>query len=90
MAVPTVTGSAEFEVPPGTQSGRTFRLEGKGMPELDRRRRDRYGDLYVHVQVYVPESLNEAQREALETFAEAGGEEVEPPQSFFDRLKNSL
>ncbi len=90
VAVPTVTGSAEFEVPPGTQSGRTFRLEGKGMPELDRRRRDRYGDLYVHVQVYVPESLNEAQREALETFAEAGGEEVEPPQSFFDRLKNSL
>ena len=90
VAVPTVTGSAEFEVPPGTQSSRTFRLEGKGMPELDRRRRDRYGDLYVHVQVYVPESLNEAQREALETFAEAGGEEVEPPQSFFDRLKNSL
>jgi molecular chaperone DnaJ len=91
VEVPTVTGSAEFEVPAGTQSGRTFRLEGKGMPELDRRgRRGRHGDLYVHAQVYVPESLNDEQREALEQFAEAGGEDVEPPQSFFDRLKNSL
>ena len=90
VTVPTVTGNAEFEVPPGTQSGRTFRLEGKGMPELDRRHRNTFGDLYVHVRVYVPESLNDDQTEALEQFAEAGGEDVEPPQSFFDRLKRSL
>ena len=90
VEVPTVDGSAEFDLPAGTQSSRTFRLEGKGMPRLDRRRRGSYGDLYVHVQVYVPESLNDEQREALAAFAEAGGEEVEPSQSFFDRLKNSL
>ncbi|MFB6168696.1 MAG: DnaJ C-terminal domain-containing protein, partial [Haloferacaceae archaeon] len=90
VEVPTLDGSAEFDLPAGTQSGRTFRLEGKGMPRLDRRRRESYGDLYVHVQVYVPESLNDEQREALSAFAEAGGEEVDPSQSFFDRLKNSL
>jgi molecular chaperone DnaJ len=90
VEVPTVDGSAEFDLPSGTQSGRTFRLENKGMPELNRRRRESYGDLYVHVQVYVPESLNDEQREALSAFAEAGGEEVDPSQGFFDRLKNSL
>ena len=91
IEVPTVDGSVEFDLPSSTQSGRTFRLEGKGMPKLTRRRRrESYGDLFVHVQVYVPESLNGDQREALADFAEAGGEEVDPSQGFFDRLKNSL
>jgi molecular chaperone DnaJ len=91
IEVPTVDGSVEFDLPSSTQSGRTFRLEGKGMPKLTRRRRrESYGDLFVHVQVYVPESLNGDQQEALADFAEAGGEEVDPSQGFFDRLKNSL
>ena len=91
IEVPTVDGSVEFDLPSSTPSGRTFRLEGKGMPKLTRRRRrESYGDLFVHVQVYVPESLNGDQREALADFAEAGGEEVDPSQGFFDRLKNSL
>jgi molecular chaperone DnaJ len=42
------------------------------------------------VQVVVPEDLNDEQREALEAFAEAGGEEIEVEQGFFERIRNSL
>jgi molecular chaperone DnaJ len=87
IEVPTLDGAAEFEIPAGTQSGETFRLEGKGMPHLRRRG---HGDLYVQVQVYTPEELNQEQREALEAFAEAGGEEIDVEQGFFEKLKRSL
>ena len=87
IAVETLDGTVEFDLPAGTQSGETIRLSGKGMPRLRRRGQ---GDLYVKVQVVTPESLNAEQREALEQFAEAGGEEIEVEQGFFDRLRNSL
>jgi len=87
VEVPTLDGKAEFDVPAGTQSGEVFRLGGKGMPHLRRRG---HGDLYVQVQVVTPESLNEEQRDALEAFAEAGGEEVEVEGGFFEKIKNSL
>ncbi|MEF8827272.1 MAG: molecular chaperone DnaJ [Halapricum sp.] len=87
IEVPTLDGAAEFEIPAGTQSGETFRLEAKGMPHLRRRG---HGDLYVQVQVYTPEELNQEQREALEAFAEAGGEEIDVEQGFFEKLKRSL
>jgi molecular chaperone DnaJ len=76
-----------MDVPAGTQSGETFRLRGKGMPHLRRRGR---GDLYVNVAVVVPESLNEEQREALEAFAEAGGEDIDVGGGFFEKLKSSF
>jgi molecular chaperone DnaJ len=87
IEVATLDGTSEFDLPAGTQSGETFRLQGKGMPRLQRRGR---GDLYVQVQVVTPEDLNEEQREALEAFAEAGGEEIEVEQGFFERIRNSL
>jgi molecular chaperone DnaJ len=87
VEIPTLDGTVEMDIPAGTQSGETFRLEGKGMPRLRRRGR---GDLYVQVQVVTPENLNDEQREALERFAEAGGEEIEVNDGFFDRIKNSL
>jgi molecular chaperone DnaJ len=76
-----------MDVPEGTQSGEQFRLQGRGMPRLRRRGQ---GDLFVQVQVVTPDSLNEQQREALEQFAEAGGEEVEVGKGFFERLRESL
>ncbi|WP_324663001.1 molecular chaperone DnaJ [Haloarcula sediminis] len=87
ITVPTLDGEVEVDVPSGTQSGEVFRLEGKGMPRLRRRGS---GDLYVQVQVVTPDSLNSEQKEALEAFAEAGGEEVEVEEGFFEKLKNSL
>jgi len=87
VRIATLDGEVELEVPAGTQSGETFRLRNKGMPRLKRRG---HGDLYVQVQVVTPESLNEQQREALEAFAEAGGEEIDVDQGFFEKIKSSF
>ncbi|WP_306060093.1 molecular chaperone DnaJ [Natronococcus wangiae] len=87
VEVPTLDGSVEFDVPGGTQSGETFRLKGKGMPRLRGHGR---GDLYVKVQVVTPDSLNEEQREALEAFAEAGGDEIDINDGFFERIKRAF
>ncbi|MFB6107395.1 MAG: molecular chaperone DnaJ [Haloplanus sp.] len=87
VEIPTLDGTVEMEVPAGTQSGETFRLGGKGMPRLRRRGR---GDLYVQVHVVTPDDLNEEQREALERFAEASGEEVDVKEGFFERIKSSF
>ncbi len=87
ITVETFDGAVELDVPAGTQSGEQFRLRNKGMPRLQRRGQ---GDLYVRVQVVTPGTLNEEQREALEQFAEAGGEEIEVEQGFFDKIRDSL
>jgi molecular chaperone DnaJ len=87
VEIPTIDGSVEMDVPAGTQSGETFRLKDKGMPRLRRRG---HGDLYVQVQVVTPENLNEEQKEALQQFAEAGGEEVSVDEGFFEKIKNSF
>jgi molecular chaperone DnaJ len=87
VQIETLDGAVELEIPEGTQSGEQFRLKNKGMPRLQRRGQ---GDLYVQVQVVTPDSLNEAQREALADFAEAGGEEIDVEQGFFDKIRDSL
>jgi molecular chaperone DnaJ len=65
VAVPTLTGEEDIEVPPGTQSGTVFTLKAHGMPALGRTRR---GDQRVVVNVVVPRNLTEEQRELLERF----------------------
>jgi molecular chaperone DnaJ len=87
VEVPTLSGSVEFDIPAGTQSGETFRLRGKGMPRLRGRG---HGDLYVDVQVRTPEDLNEEQKEALQAFAKASGDDIEVEDGIFDRIKSSL
>lgn len=87
IEVETVGGRVEVDVPAGTQSGETLRLRDEGIPHLRGRGR---GDLYIHVQVVTPEDLNEEQKEALRAFAEAGGEEIDVEEGFFDKIKSSL
>ena len=87
VTVPTLDGSVEFEIPSGTQSGEQFRLEGKGMPRLRGRG---HGDLFVQVQVVVPDRLNQEERDALEAFAEAGGDEIDISEGFFEKIKRAF
>jgi molecular chaperone DnaJ len=87
VEVPTVDGAADLDIPAGTQSGEEFRIRGEGMPHLRGRG---HGDLYVQVQVVTPDDLNEEQKEALEAFAEAGGEDVDVNEGFFEKIKNSF
>ena len=87
LEIPTIDGMVKYNLPAGTQTGTTFRLRGKGIPELRGRGR---GDQYVTVRVQIPTSLNGEQKEALRAFAEAMGEDV-PEESglkgFFDKHK---
>jgi molecular chaperone DnaJ len=87
VQIETLGGTVEMDVPEGTQSGEQFRLKNKGMPRLRGRG---HGDLYVAVQIVTPSSLNGEQKEALKEFAEAGGEEVDVKEGFFEKIKNSF
>ena len=85
IEVPTLDGKVKMKIPSGTQSGKVFRLKGKGIPSLDGYQR---GDQHVRVTVEVPEKLTRKQRELLEQFAASAGEETHPQQkSFFGKVK---
>ena len=68
--VQTLGGTLMLTIKPGTQNGQTFRLRGKGMPVL--RRKGEHGDLYVEVDVQLPDQLTDRQRELLEEMRKAG------------------
>jgi molecular chaperone DnaJ len=87
IEVPTLGGSVEMDVPAGTQSGERFRLRGKGMPKLRGRG---HGDQFVEIRVVTPDQLNEEQREALQRFAEAGGEDIDVSPGLFEKLRGSF
>lgn len=72
VEVPTVHGNVEMTIPAGTQTGKTFRLKGKGAPRL---RGGSQGDQHVTVKIVTPTKLNDAQKEALLAFAKASGDE---------------
>ncbi len=79
ISVDTVDGSVELNIPPGTQTGKVFRLRGKGIPRLrsDGSNSGR-GDQMVYVQVETPTELTERQRELFEQLAETLGRENAP------------
>jgi molecular chaperone DnaJ len=80
LEVPTLTGKGSIKIPPGTQSGTTFRLKGKGMPHL---RGGGAGDQLIKVAIEVPKKLNSEQRSALEEFARASGDETDSSSGGF-------
>jgi molecular chaperone DnaJ len=66
IEVPTIDGGkSKVKIPEGTQSGKQFRLKGKGMPIL---RENDFGDLYLETNVIIPESLNKEQKDLLLKF----------------------
>ena len=87
IEIPTVDGGkAKIKIPPGTQSGKQFRLKSKGMPFM---RGNGFGDLYVQVNTEVPVSLNKEQKELLEKFREIENEKSNPSiKKFFQKAKN--
>jgi molecular chaperone DnaJ len=89
VEVPTVDGTgARVTIPAGTQSGEQFRLRGKGMSQLKSPVR---GDMIIEVAVETPTGLSSRQRQILEEFKKAGGEDASPKaQSFFAKVKDFL
>ena len=87
--VPAIDGSkVRVKVPAGTQTGRRFRLGGKGMPVL---RAKQTGDMYVQVAVETPQNLTKRQRELLVEFEKLSSDETQPESvSFFSRVKEFI
>lgn len=86
VEVPTLNGTAQIKVPPGTQPATIFRLKGKGIKNVQG-----YGtgDLHIRVNVEVPSRLNSAQRAKLEEFAESCDASVNPlTRGFFEKAKS--
>ena len=67
LVVPTLSGSVNLKIPAGTQPGQTFRLKGKGMPKL--KSADKYGDLYVNIQVQIPQNLSSEEEDLFKQLA---------------------
>ena len=85
IEVPTLDGKVKMKIPSGTQSGKVFRLKGKGIPHLNGYQR---GDQHVRVTVEVPEKLTKKQRELLEQFASLAGEDAHPQsKSFIEKVR---
>ena len=87
--VPTINGgNTRVKVPEGMQTGRRFRLQGKGMPVLRSRQS---GDMYVQVVVETPQKLTKKQRELLAEFDRLSSTETQPESSgFFGKVKEFL
>ncbi|MDQ6958724.1 MAG: molecular chaperone DnaJ [Mariprofundaceae bacterium] len=82
---PTLSGRVKIRIPAGTESGKVFRLRGKGVPDI---RVNQTGDLYVHVHVAVPRKLSKKQEHLLREFATETGDDVYPEcASFLDKAK---
>ncbi len=84
--VPTLDGQAtRVKVPEGTETGKQFRLKGKGMPVL---RAKMTGDMYIQVEVETPKNLSKRQRELLEEFEKESSKGTSPDShGFFARMK---
>ena len=84
--VPTVEGSmTSVKVPEGTETGKQFRLKGKGMPVL---RSKVQGDMYIQVDVETPKNLTRRQRELLEEFEKESHKDTSPESAgFFSKMK---
>ena len=75
IVVPKLRGRANLTVPAGTQGGTIFRLRGEGMPHL---RGSGAGDLLVRVDIDVPKKMTDEQKQALQAYASACGDEAAP------------
>ncbi len=86
IEVPTLEGKVKLKIPHATQSGKVFRLKGKGIVDLHGYGR---GDQLVRIVVETPRHLTARQRELLEEFAKLSGEDVNHPMAkgFVDKLK---
>jgi molecular chaperone DnaJ len=88
IQVPTLEGKVRLKIPAGTQSGKIFRLKGKGIKDVHSYHQ---GDQHVRVIVETPTHLTAKHKELLKEFATAGGEDIHPlAKGFFDKIKQIL
>jgi molecular chaperone DnaJ len=85
--VPTIDGKAKIKIPPGTQSGKIFRLKGKGFPGVNSYER---GDQLIHVNVWTPQHVTPEEKSMLEKMNESPNFQPKPDKNernFFDKVR---
>lgn len=84
VKVATLNGTVNMKIPRGTQSGKIFRLAGKGLPSI---RSNTRGDELVKVNVKTPENLSRQEMSLIEEFAQLRGEEIQKSSSLGEKIK---
>jgi molecular chaperone DnaJ len=82
LEVPALKGKVSVKIPPGTQTGKIFRLKGMGVHSSRGT-----GDQLVKVRVQIPTKLTSRQKELLEEYAKASGESVGETEGIFEKVK---
>jgi len=87
IEVPTIDGKAKIKIPPGTQSGKIFRLKGKGFPGVNSYEK---GDQLIHVNVWTPQHLTAEEKNMLEKLSSSPNFQPKPDKNergFFDKVR---
>jgi len=87
VEVPLVASKAKIKIEAGTQSGKTMRLKGKGLPDINGYGK---GDLFVHVQIWTPQKLNDEEKKALGLMKDSENFKPKPSsrdKGFFNKVK---
>ncbi len=87
VEVPTIDGRAKIKIPPGTQSGKIFRLKGKGFPNINSYEK---GDQLIQVNIWTPQNLSADEKIIMEKMQESPNFEPKPEKnekSFFDKVR---
>jgi molecular chaperone DnaJ len=87
VEVPTIDGRAKIKIPQGTQSGKIFRLKGKGFPHVNSYEK---GDQLIQVNVWTPQNISHEEKEMLEAMQTSSNFEPKPDKSeksFFDKVR---
>ncbi|NCT93453.1 MAG: molecular chaperone DnaJ [Chitinophagaceae bacterium] len=90
VEVPTIDGRAKIKIPAGTQSGKIFRLKGKGFPEVQGYAK---GDQLIHVNVWTPQQVTDEEKKMLEQLSASGNFKPSPnknDKSFFERVREAF
>ncbi|HNO99900.1 MAG TPA: molecular chaperone DnaJ [Ferruginibacter sp.] len=87
VEVPTIDGRAKIKIPPGTQSGKIFRLKGKGFPNVNSYEK---GDQLIQVNVWTPQHVSDEEKRMLEKLQASENFKPKPEKndkSFFDKVR---
>ena len=88
VEVPTIDGRAKIKIPAGTQSGKIFRLKGKGFPAVNSYEK---GDQLIHVSVWTPQNLTAEEKALMEKLGHSPNLKPQPDKNdkgFFDKIKD--
>jgi molecular chaperone DnaJ len=88
LEVPTIDGKAKIKIPAGTQSGKIFRLKGKGFPSVNSYEK---GDQLIHVNVWTPQNLTSEEKAMLDKMQSSENFKPNPEKSekgFFEKVRD--